>query len=398
VREEERPVLDLAEIRGTDAGRVGPKVARLGQLAHAGWRVPDGYAVTASALGRWLPAAIREELGRLLAGGSAYSVSPAAASAGHQHLVSVTRQARELIEAQPLPAWLTDAVHAAHGRLASRTGHGAALKVAVRSSALAEDGASASFAGQYATYLGVTGVADVLAHIRKCWASGFSAHALEYRRRQAGPAAHSLSGGSRGSSPREALVHHQLAVGVLELVDVRSAGVVFTIDPVTGDRDRLVIEANWGFGESVVSGQVTPDHWEVDRATGHILAEHVVAKRAWAVFNAASGAVVLRPLPEELAGQSCLAPHEVRYLCRQAAEIEDAEDGIAQDVEWAIAKGLPFPDSLFILQHRPETTWSQKPKPEPAPDPEPAAPDPAPGQAFDPVQYALRNVFKVPGA
>lgn len=384
-RGDDPPVLDLAEIRGSDAGRVGSKVARLGQLAHVGWRVPDGYAVTASALGRWLPAAIREELGRLLARGSAYSDSPAAASTGHQHLASVTRQARELIEAQPLPGWLEDAVAVAHEGLASRTGHGAALRVAVRSSALSEDGASASFAGQYATYLGVTGVADVLAHIRRCWASGFSAHALEYRRRQAGPAAHSP------------LLHHQLAVGVLELVDVRSAGVVFTIDPVTGDRDRLVIEANWGFGESVVSGQVTPDHWEVDRATGHILAEHVVAKRAWAVFDAASGAVVLRPLPEELAGQSCLAPHEVRYLCRQAAEIEDAEDGVPQDVEWAIAKGLPFPDSVFILQHRPETTWSQ-PKREPAPDPEPAAPDPAPGKAFDPVQYALRNVFKVPGA
>jgi len=389
---EERAVLDLAEIRGGDAGLVGPKVARLGQLAHAGWRVPDGYAVTASALGRWLPAAIREELARLLAS------SPAAASPGHQHLASVTRQARELIETQPLPAWLADAVDAAHERLASRTGHGAALKVAVRSSALSEDGASASFAGQYATYLGVTGVADVLAHIRKCWASGFSAHALEYRRRLAGPPAHS------------ALLHHQLAVGVLELVDVRSAGVVFTIDPVTGDRDRLVIEANWGFGESVVSGQVTPDHWEVDRASGHILAEHVVAKRAWAVFDAAAGAVVLRPLPEELAGQSCLAPHEVRYLCRQAAEIQDAEDGVPQDVEWAIAKGLPFPDSVFILQHRPETTWSAspggatprtpraEPKSEPAPGPQPAAPDPVAGKAFDPVQYALRNVFKVPGA
>lgn len=388
MKEEERPVLDLAEIRGTDAGRVGPKVARLGQLAHAGWRVPDGYAVTASALGRWLPAAIREELTRLLAG------SPAAASPGHQHLASVAREARELIEAQPLPAWLTDAVYAAHERLASRTGHGAALKVAVRSSALSEDGASASFAGQYATYLGVTGVANVLAHIRKCWASGFSAHALEYRRRQAGPDSGSPPSGGFGgilrSLPRLA-EHHHLAVGVLELVDVRSAGVVFTIDPVTGDRDRLVIEANWGFGESVVSGQVTPDHWEVDRPSGHILAEHVVAKRAWAVFDAATGAVVLRPLPAELAGQSCLAPHEVRYLCRQAAEIEGAEDGVPQDIEWAIAKGLPFPDSVFILQHRPETTWSQPA----APDPDP---DPAAGKAFDPVQYALRNVFKVPGA
>ena len=95
----------------------------------------------------------------------------------------------------------------------------------------------------------------MLGHIRKCWASGYSAHALEYRRR--------FGGGAR--RPPRAL---DLAVGVLELVDARSAGVAFTLDPVTGDRNTLVVEGNWGFGESVVSGQVSPDHWTVDRATG----------------------------------------------------------------------------------------------------------------------------------
>jgi pyruvate,water dikinase len=380
----EEAVLDLSGIRGTDAGRVGPKVARLGELAHAGWRVPDGYAVTVDALAGWLPQAAREELGRLLASG------PAATGehphrrhheheAHHRHLALIAARARELIEGQPLPAWLEDVIAAAHERLASRTGHGAALKVAVRSSAVSEDGASASFAGQYATYLGVTGLPDVLSAIRKCWASGFSAHALEYRRRA----------GSAG------VEEHRLAVGVLELVDVRSAGVVFTMDPVSGDRDRLVVEANWGFGESVVSGQVTPDHWEVDRATGHILAEHITAKRSWSAFDERQGEVVLRPLPPELAQQACLAPQEVRYLCRAAAQIEDAADGVPQDVEWAIARGLPFPDSVYILQHRPETTWSPAGQ-EPAGQ-EPAGQEPAP-KAFDPVAYALRNVFRVPGS
>jgi pyruvate, water dikinase len=376
------PVLDLPAIRGTDAGRVGPKVARLAELAQAGWQVPDGYAVTVDALAGWLPRAAREELDRLLtSGSSATGEHPHRRhhehEAHHRHLALVAERARELIEGQPLPAWLEDAIAAAHERLASRTGQAAAgLRVAVRSSALAEDGASASFAGQYATYLGVTGLPDVLGAIRKCWASGFSAHAQEYRRRA----------GSAG------VEEHRLAVGVLELVDVRSAGVVFTMDPVSGDRERLIVEANWGFGESVVSGQVTPDHWEVDRHTGHILAEHVTAKGAWSVFDDDAGAVTLRPLPPELARQACLAAQEVRYLCRAAAEIEAAEDGVPQDVEWAIARELPFPDSVYILQHRPETTWSPG-QPEAA-QPEPA-PDPAP-KAFDPVAYALRNVFKVP--
>ncbi|MGB6453289.1 MAG: PEP/pyruvate-binding domain-containing protein [Streptosporangiaceae bacterium] len=362
-------VLDLDDIRITDSSRVGPKVARLGQLAAAGWRVPDGYAVTAHALEDWLPAAARSELKRLFSDQATGQVADLAM------IGRICTQAQALIESQPLPPWLEDAIVVAHERLQERTGRGSGLRVAVRSSAVGEDGLRASFAGQYATYLGISGIADVLHHIRKCWASGYGAHAVEYRRRA-------------GFDP---LGSHELAVGILELVDARSAGVVFTLDPVTGDRGHLVIEANWGFGESVVSGQVTPDHWIVDRASGHILDQTLSVKQAWSVFDPAAARVVLGPLPAELTEQASLADREVRYLCQKAAEIEDAE-GAPQDVEWAIARNVPFPDSVYILQHRPETTWSARsPSPLP-PDPGAARPD----RAFDPVQYALRNVFKVP--
>jgi len=323
---------------------------------------------------------------------------------GHEQLARLAEQARRLIEGQPLPAWLEDAVADAHSRLERRTGRGDGLRVAVRSSAVGEDGHAASFAGQYATYLGVSGIADVLAHIRKCWASGYSAHALAYRRRLGGAGT---------------LRAHDLAVGVLELVDARSAGVAFTLDPVSGDRSRLIVEANWGFGESVVSGHVTPDYWAVERGGGRILEHRVGAKHVWSVLgNASPGAtslanaagdaargsgVVLAALPAELAQTSCLAEHEVRYICRQAAAIEAAE-GVPQDVEWAIARDLDFPDSVFFLQHRPETTWTAAADPPTSPAPAAqaagAAPDPVgrpAAKSFDPVQYALRNVFKVPG-
>ncbi|MDX6418220.1 MAG: pyruvate, water dikinase [Trebonia sp.] len=362
-------VVDLAEIRASDAGRVGPKMARLGQLAADGWRVPDGYAVTAAALDGWLPAPARGELARLFT----------APVAGHGELKELASRARELVESQPLPSWLQDAVAVAHARLSGRTGRGARLRVAVRSSAVSEDGHAASFAGQYETYLGVSGVGDVLLHIRKCWASGFSAHALSYRRRFG------------GASPVRV---HDLAVGVLELVDARSAGVAFTLDPVTGDRGVCVVEGNWGFGESVVSGQVTPDHWTVDRASGQVLTARVGAKLTWAAFSPAEGRVALSPLPGDLSGRACLSEDEVRYICERAAAIESAAGGVPQDVEWAVARDLPFPDSVFFLQHRPETTWTSAP---PGPPP-PAAPGEAAKPAFDPVQYALRNVFKVPGA
>jgi len=365
-------VLDLGDIRIADTSRVGPKLARLGQLASAGWRVPDGYAVTAHALEDWLPAAARSELTRLFSGEVTGPVPDQGQIQDPAELGRRSAQAQALVEGQPLPSWLEDAVTAAHERLQQRSGRGSGLQVAVRSSAVREDGLEASFAGQYATYLGISGIADVLHHIRRCWASGYAAHAIEYSRRA----------GAHVLDPRD------LAVGVLELVDARSAGVVFTLDPVTGDRDRLIVEANWGFGESVVSGHVTPDQWIVDRASGRILSRIVGAKRAWSVFDRGMAGVVLAPLPAELAERACLEDHEVRYLCQKAAEIEDAE-GVAQDVEWAIARSLPFPDSAYILQHRPETTWAATPAPTPA---SAAA---GPGQAFDPVQYALRNVFKV---
>ena len=376
-------ILELGNIRAADAPRVGPKMARLGQLAAAGWRVPDGYAVTADALADWLPAAARAELDGLL---GALLPSQVAGDAGA--LAGVSARARELVEGQPLPAALADAVAAAHDRLERRAlaaaaadamSPGAALRVAVRSSGVSEDGTGASFAGQYETYLGVSGIADVLGHIRKCWASGYSAHALEYRRRL---------GGAADARPHAL----DLAVGVLELVDVRSAGVAFTLDPVTGDRNTLVVEANWGFGESVVSGQVSPDHWTVDRASGDIVTHRTGDKHVWSVFSTAAGRVVLEPAGADRATRACLTDDEVRYLARQAMRIEAAEGGAPQDVEWAIARGLPFPDSVFILQHRPETTWTA------GSAGEDAAASPAAEAGFDPVRYALRNVFRVPGA
>ena len=224
-------------------------------------------------------------------------------------------------------------------------------------------------------------------HVRRCWASGFSAHALAYRRR--------FGGASAGCAS------HDLAVGVLELVDARSAGVAFTLDPVTGDRQRLVVEANWGFGESVVSGQVTPDHWTVDRATGRVLTERTGAKRAWAVFSPEAGRVVLRPLPGDLAGAAVPEPRtRCATSARRRRRSRTAAGGVPQDVEWAIARDLPFPDSVFFLQHRPETTGRGRAPPgSDAADAagEPGQPPAGAPKAFDPVQYALRNVFKVPG-
>ena len=351
-------VVELSDVGIADVARAGPKLARLGELRARGWRVPDGYVVTVAALRGSLPLAAREELRRLL---DEVPDDPGA-------LEGLSRRARALIEEQPLAPWLEDTVRAAHERLERRTGVGSELLVAVRSSAASEDGAAASFAGQFDTYLGVHGSAEVLRHVVRCWSSLYTSRALGYRRRHGLPQ-HSFD----------------LAVGVLQLVDARSAGVVFTLDPVTGDRGVMVVEGSWGLGESVVSGRVTPDHWVVERASGRFRERRIANKRVQSAWDGAAGRVVEAAVPAGLCERPCLDDEEVRFLCRQAAAIE-SEDGAPQDVEWAIDRRLPFRDGVFVLQHRPETTWASPPSPPPDPDPRP----------YDPVEYALRNVFKVP--
>jgi pyruvate, water dikinase len=349
-------VLDLRDVGLEQLSTAGPKLARLGRLAALGWRVPDGYVVTVPALAAWLTDEARRGLEALLA-------PPPVDAAG---LVTLADRARQLIEAQPIGDALAAAIRAAHRRLEERTGRGPDLRVAVRSSGASEDAADASFAGQFDTYLGIRGADEVLVHVRRCWASLYTARSLEYRRSKGLP-----------------LHSYDLAVGVIELVDARSSGVLFTVDPATGDRARMVIEASWGLGESVVAGHVTPDRWVTDRQ-GAIRERHVSHKAVWSAFDEAAERVVEQPMPAELAGAPSLTDAEVAALCAQAARIE-AEEGVPQDVEWAIDAKLPFPDGIFILQHRPETTWARV---------EPGAPVDH-SQPFDPVRFALEKVWKV---
>lgn len=357
----EPPLLELSGVRAAAAARTGPKIGRLGELAAQGWRVPDGYVLTVDALDQWLPAATRHELERLF---DEPTTSPGA-------LDRMSARARALIEKQPMPGWLEDAVGAAHERLQKRTGLGSELLVAVRSSAVSEDSAAASFAGQFDTYLGIRGSEAVLEHIRKCWASLYTSRVLNYR--------------SRRGLPLRAL---DLAVGVLELVEARSAGVVFTLDPVTGDRGSIVVQGNWGLGESVVSGQVTPDHWVYDRVADRIRERRIADKHVWSIVDSSAGSAETAPAPIGQRERPCLDEEEVRYLCRQAARLE-SQEGEPQDIEWAIERRASFPDNLVILQHRPDTSATAQVTPSPPPQDD--------NGPFDPVGYALRNVFKVPG-
>jgi len=303
----------------TDVAQAGGKGASLARLATAGLPVPPGFVVTSAAFATFLAetglaATIRSLL---------REVDPDQRRA----LEAAAEELRRAILTAPMPLELDAAVAGAYAEL----GHGEPIAVAVRSSAVAEDSQQASFAGQQETFLDVRGVDAVLEGIRACWASFFSPRALFYRAR-------------KGS-----LDDLAFAVVVQELVVPEKAGVLFTADPVQRRRDVLVVEAVWGFGESLVSGEAIPDHYEIERTSGRVLRAIVPVKRTMTA-RGEHGGLVERAVPEHLQRARVLDDRELVAL-RELAEQVEAFFGLPQDVEWAIGRG-----ELFVLQSRPITT------------------------------------------
>jgi pyruvate, water dikinase len=322
----------LNELTDKDAAEVGPKVARLATLRAIGIEVPDGFAVTTAAFEHFLAA-------NDLAHGIEQELDKASDVDDFPAIETASLRVRNLIEQAPMDSALETALRDAYDELCFRYGH-VGLPVAVRSSAAGEDAATASFAGQYESYLGVIGAQAVAAAVRKAWSSLFVARALTYRLRHR-------------QHYRETL----MGVGVLRLVNARCAGVAFSAHPVSKKRDRFVIEGSWGWGETVVQGSVEPDCIEVDRLDGRILSYRVGDKRVAALFDPAGGGVTEQPLPARFQKSPCLTPEMVRALWNAIGEIE-RRFGNPVDIEWVIEPGWPGMP-LSIVQVRPITTLGE---------------------------------------
>lgn len=238
----------------------------------------------------------------------------------------------------PLPAQLSGAVKSGYRALCDSVGI-ADIPVAVRSSATAEDAKGASFAGEYETYIGLSGTGQVKSHVRSCWASAFTDRALAYAWKM-------------GLSPLDV----EMAVVVQKVVNARSAGVMFTLSPVTGDRSRIVIEASYGLGLSVVGGEVTPDRFVVSKIENIVLDKLLGDKRLEYI-----GGQTSRAVEQERLGQLCLADDEVLALAQFGRQLERMH-GCAQDIEFAIDIDLPAGRNIVLLQCRPETVWATKPR------------------------------------
>ncbi|HLL98368.1 MAG TPA: PEP/pyruvate-binding domain-containing protein [Rubrobacteraceae bacterium] len=305
------------EIRRDDIALVGGKGANLGELSHAGLPVPPGFVVTTRAYDAFVEAGdLKEEI----VGLASQADDPAAFEAAEERI-------RALFARGEVPDDVAAEIRTAYDRLANENGQA----VAVRSSATAEDLPGASFAGQQDTYLNVRDAGTLMEAVRACWASLWTARAMAYRVHE-------------GIDPAKV----SLAVVVQQMVPAEAAGTLFTADPVSGRRDRAVIDAVWGLGEAVVGGQVTPDTLVVDSASGRMISRETADKEVMTVYTE-DGGTGERPVPQARRRAPVLDDEAGAELARYGARIEDLY-GAPQDIEWAYADGR-----FWVLQARPIT-------------------------------------------
>lgn len=318
--------------RAADHALLGGKCASLVTMTNGSMPVPPGFAVTTVAYDRFVEeSGIRAEIDALLQGLDADDVASVDAA---------STRIRALITERPVPKKVREDFFATYAEFQARFPR--PVPVAVRSSATAEDLPDASFAGQQDTFLWLVDADEVAEHIRRCWASLYTSRAITYRLRYRVPEA--------GLS---------MAVAVQKMVDARTAGVAMTIDPLTGDRSVIAIDASWGLGELLVSGTVTPDNVRLDKVMLSVLSEVIGGKHAELVPDANRRGVSEREVELERRQCRCLSDAEVRAVAALAKRAE-RHFRSPQDIEWAIDRDLPDGENLMLLQSRPETVWSQK--------------------------------------
>jgi phosphoenolpyruvate synthase/pyruvate phosphate dikinase len=291
----------------------------------AGMKVPPGFAVTTAAHTRFLEEHDLRRREQELLDGVDYEQMSAVAQA--------SRELRDLVEECPVPAEVEEEIRRAYAEM---DGH----PVAVRSSAIAEDMSTASFAGQLQTYLWIEGEDAVVQHVRRCWSGFFTPEALSYRK-------------NLGIGEDEAL----MSVGVQRMVHARSAGVMFTLNPINGDPSKISIESTWGLGEALVSGEVNPDRFMVDKVTLDVLERNIGEKEI--EYRLEGDRVSAHPIEDERRTTASISDVETVELARLGKEIE-RHYGRPEDVEWVIDADT---GELFVLQARAETVWSRRERP-----------------------------------
>ena len=318
------------EIDKDDILIVGGKGANLGELTQRGLDVPPGFCVTAGAYTYFI-----EEIG--LAGKIEQKIRELDVE-NSIDLQIVSSEIQKLINDAHVPLDLAEEIRLAYKQFNERIGLENS-EVAVRSSATAEDLPEASFAGQQDTYLHISGEEELLNHIRKCWASLWTARAIYYRENQG-------------------FDHFEVALSavVQRMVNSEKSGVMFTANPINNNIDQIMINASWGLGEAVVSGLVTPDEYTVSKKSKDILEKHISEKATMIVKrDMGIGTVEVKVgdyIGYDRINEQCLTDEEIMELAECGLKIENMY-GTFQDIEWGFDKDTK---KLYILQSRPITT------------------------------------------
>jgi pyruvate,water dikinase len=316
-------VLWFKDLGKEDVPLAGGKCANLGELfGQIGVPVPNGFAVSAYAYQVFLE--------KTKAGKKIEALLADTDTADIKSLQDVSRKIRKHVEGLSIPKGIEKAILDAYQALCKQAGK-KSMAVAVRSSATAEDLPGASFAGQQDTFLNVTRK-TLLKNVRRCWSSLFTPRAIVYRK-------------EKGFAHEDVLI----SVAVQELIPSKASGVMFTLEPVSGEKDKILINASWGLGEAVVSGQVTPDEYLVDKADFRILDKRVFKKNRQIVSDK-KGSTKWIAVAKSKKDKPALSDEIIVRLAKYGVQIEN-HYGVAQDIEWAVDKD----ERIFILQARPET-------------------------------------------
>jgi pyruvate,water dikinase len=312
----EKFVLPFASLSKASVAIAGGKGAQLGEMTAAGIPVPPGFVVSVASF---------DEFIRVNGLGGKIAIELAKVDQHNTSSVdAASKNIRSLIESADIPQDMASAITAQFNTLGARF-------VAVRSSATAEDASAASWAGELESYLNTTGE-TLLPTVRKCWASLFTPRAIFYRFEQG-------------------LEKAQVGVGVVvqKMVESEVSGVAFTVNPVTRDRNQMVIEAGFGLGEAIVGGLITPDKYVVDKAEEMLLDVQVNEQEEMIVRGPTGGTQHL-PVPADKRAKQKLSGLKVLELSRLCNRIE-VHYGSPQDLEWALESGV-----FYIVQARPVTT------------------------------------------
>ena len=324
----------LKELGQDNNNIVGKKCANLGEMIKGGFNVPLGYALSVEAYKRFMQET--EATKRLLKYLENFKADPNNIADTLKY-DKASQDIREIVESIMMPSDMEKTVKEYYLELCDIAGR-KNIFVATRSAG------PVSHPGQYETYLNVSGPEDVVKNVTRVWSSTFNARSIIARARLNLP-----------------LHYDPIGVAVLTMVDAKAAGVMFTVNPINGDESKVAIEGSFGVGEAVVSGNVTPDRYLVDKIILEIDERIISDKRSEFVYNPQSKEMEYRELPSDQRKLPCLEDREVIELTKLAKQVE-AHFGCSQDIEYSISRTLPFPGNIFLVQARPESVWSKKKK------------------------------------